>query len=155
MQTYLIVPDQGKKGSSKTYVKSSIREAVPWAFAKPVLKGRAKMGEVLIAGAIEYFGGCGFAGLQEGPGPFQFFLLKPIAGRVLKNFGEASFESRYAHIAEKGQFFQVEVSIFIDLHSVLKREVAVLFQRILQEGNKLISIGIDQVDHDLFELDLQ
>jgi hypothetical protein len=77
------------------------------------------MGEVFIAGAIEYFGGCGFAGLQEGTGPFQFFLFKPIAG------------------------------------GVLKRQVAVLFQRVLQEGNKPISIGIGQVDHDLFELDLQ
>ena len=155
MQTYLIVPDENKKDGSKTYVKSSIGDAVSGAFAKPVLKRRAKMGEVLVAGAIEYFGGCGFAGLQEGPGLFQPFLFKPIAGSVLKNLDELSFESRYAHIAEKGQFFQAEVSIFIDLHGVLKRQVAVLLQRVLQEGNKPISIGIGQVDHDLFEFDLQ
>lgn len=34
MQTYLIVPDPGKKDSSKTYVKSSIRDAVSGAFAE-------------------------------------------------------------------------------------------------------------------------
>lgn len=113
------------------------------------------MGEVLIAGAIEYFGRSGFAGLQKRLGPFKPFLFKPIAGRVPENLEETSFEGRYAHIAEKGQFLHAEICIFIDLHGIPKRQVVVLFQRVLQEGKEPIPIGISQVDHDLFESELQ
>src|SRR5258708_33874945 len=99
MQTYLIIPGQDKKGSSKTYAKSSIGKALSGAFAKPVLKRRAKMGEVLIARAVEYIRGCGFPRLQEGSGPFQPFLFEPIASRLFKDIDEASFKIQYSRVA--------------------------------------------------------